>query len=345
MQAAVSVPGVLFSALIGYSGGSHRAPQSGSDALLLFSVFGLAGFFGRSFWGLIAVRFIQGIGTSGILGMGVVLIGDAFTGDARTRAMGINLTGITLVSMTGPIVAGFVAAGGTFRPFLIFLIGFPLAVWASRMPSDNPIGTVERPTRHLKAAMRTMKVNRTRRDYLGILVASLAAVFILHGLGLTVTPLFLEAEFGTSVEIRGFIVGAFQLGVILAAARIGRILSRHGEQRAISFAFWLIAGGAALAGSAPQPWVVGAGLAVAGLGFGTFIPQAQAYAASAAGDEYRGVTVLMWVTVVRLAQVVGPPTGSQIADRVGARPVYFVAAAGMAVLASVWLPLRRSIQR
>ena len=345
VQAAVSVPGVLFSILIGYMADRFGRRRVVLTALIFFSVFGCAGFFARSFWGLVGVRFLQGIGTSGILGVGIVLIADAFEGKARTRAMGINITGVTLVQMAGPVASSQLATGGIFRSFLIFTIGFPLAVWASRMPTDKPAGTIALPHRHIGSALRKMRRDGTMVDYLGLLVATLSGVFVLHGLGLTVTPLFLEEEFGTTVGVRGLILAAFQVGVILVAVRIGPILARLGAQWALTMAFWMMALGAALAGIAPNEWSVAGGLAVAGLGFGLFIPQAQAYAASAAGAEFRGVTVLMWVTVVRTAQVIGPPTGSNIADSFSGRAAFLLAAIGMALLAASWRPLRALGQR
>lgn len=344
VQAAVSVPGILFSALIGYFADKFGRRRIVLIALLFFSVFGLAGFFARSFWSLIAVRFFQGMGTSGILGVGIVIIGDAFEGEARTRAMGVNLTGVTLVAMLGPIVSSQLATGGIFRSFLIFVIGFPLAVWASRMPADTPTGSIDLPHRHFSAAISRMREIGSLVDYTGVLVASLASVFVLHGLGLTVTPLFLEEEFGTPVGTRGLILAGFQAGTILVAIRIGRVLSRLGVHRTLTIAFWLMAIGALSAGFAPSAALVGCGLAIAGVGFGMFVPQAQAYVANAAGAQFRGVTVLIWVTVLRIAQVIGPPTGSTISDRFGGRTAFLLAGVGIALLAVVWSPIRQRLE-
>jgi predicted MFS family arabinose efflux permease len=107
--------------------------------------------------------------------------------------------------------------------------------------------------------------------------------------------------------------------------------------------FWLMALGAAIAAVAPSVWVLVAGLSVAGLGFGVFQPQAQSYSAEVGGTQHRGLTVLLWVTVVRFAQFVGPPIGSVMADHTGPRSVFAVAAAGIAVLAATWRPLRRAL--
>ncbi|HEX6146699.1 MAG TPA: MFS transporter, partial [Acidimicrobiia bacterium] len=84
IQAAVSVPGVLLSILIGYFADRFGRRRVVLISLVVFTTFGVAGFFARSFWSLAAVRFVQGAGTSGILGLGIVLVGDLFEGSART---------------------------------------------------------------------------------------------------------------------------------------------------------------------------------------------------------------------------------------------------------------------
>lgn len=343
VQAAVSIAGVLFSALIGYSADRIGRRRVILFSLALFSVFGVAGFFARSFWTLVGARFVQGIGTSGILGMGIVLIGDAFEGSARTRAMGINMTGLQMTSLMGPVFAGIVAVNGTFRPFLIFLIGAPLACWASRMPSDRPTISVERPTRHLGAAVRAMRHNGTLADYLGVLAATFVATYLLHSLGLTVTPLVLADKFNVAVTARGVIIAMFQLGIVVAALRIGSLLDWLGTRRVLTIAFALMAAGAVIAAGAPTAMTLGIGMAVAGVGFGAFIPQAQSWVAHVGGSRYRGLTVLMWVTVIRFSQATGPPTGSFVYDRIGPAVPFLAAAVAMGLITVAWVPLRRTL--
>lgn len=345
VQAAVSVPGVLFSALIGYLADRLGRRRVVLTSLLIFSTFGVAGFFARSFGGLIAVRFLQGIGTSGILGVGIVLVADQFTGIDRVRAMGYNITGLTTVSMLGPAVSGLLATRNIFLPFLFFSIGYPLALWATRLPPDAPNRTTEPPLRHMGDAVTVMKKESTWINYLGVLVASVGAVVVLHGLGLTTTPLFLDEEFGTSVAVRGLIVATFQVGVILTAIRIGQIRARFGPARMITTSFSLMSLGTAIVVVAPEAWAVATGLAVAGVGFGLWVPLAQEYTARAGSTLYRGVTILTWVTVVRVSQVFGPPAGSFLSDAAGARVTFAVATLGMALMAATWQPLRRRFNR
>lgn len=340
VQAAVSVPGVLLSALIGYFADRLGRRRVVLFSLILFATAGAAGFFARSYWLLVGARFVQGIGTSGILGLSIVLVGDLFEGPERTRAMGFNLTGLTVVNMLGPITSGFVGATDVFRPFLIFLIGFPLAIWASRMPSERGHVT-ESPLRHAGAALHDLRRNRHTVDFVGVLGATIATTVLLHGFGYTTTPLFLDSVFGIDSSGRGLIIASFQVGTVLAAIQIGRLRARRAGSTIVGLALSLMAIGAGVTAIAPAWWFVSIGLGLSGVGFGLFVPLAQDRAATVGGTLYRGLTVLTWVTFVRIAQVIGPPAGSSMSEALGSRVTFGIAAAGMGLAALTWRPVRR----
>ncbi len=339
IQAAVSLPGVLLSILIGYLADRFGRRKVVLVSLLVFTTFGVAGFFARSFWGLAAARFLQGAGTSGILGLGIVLVGDLFDGPARTRAMGFNLTGTTLANMMGPIISGMVGQGGVFRPFLLFALGYPLALWITRMPVDPP-RAVESPLDHAGEALDSLRRGRHLADYIGILLATVAVTVVMHGLGFTTVPLFLDGEFGIAAAGRGLVIAAFQIGVVIAAIQIGRLRARHTGSRLVGVAFGLMSLGMGVIAAAPLWWVVALGLGLAGIGFGLFVPQAQTKAATLGGPLYRGLTVLTWVTFVRIAQFIGPPGGSWSAEAFGARVAFAIAAGVMLAGVILWRPIR-----
>jgi MFS family permease len=342
VQAAVSIPGVLLSAVIGYLADRLGRRRVVLTSLMLFASFGAAGFLARSYWALVAVRFLQGVGTSGILGLGIVLVGDLFDGSERTKVMGYNLTGVTVVNMLGPIASGALGAGGVFRPFLIFLVGYPLGLWASRMPSDPP-RRVGSPLLHAGEARRRLAEKRQLGDFGGVLAATVGTTVLLHGFGYTTAPLFLDSVFGIGSAGRGLIVATFQVGSVIAAIQIGRIRARWSGSRVVGMAFWAMGLGAAVTSVAPRWWVVSLGLGISGIGFGLFVPLAQDKAASLGGDVYRGLTVLTWVTFVRLAQVIGPPAGSWTSEAAGPRVTFAMAAAVMMAGALSWRSIRRAV--
>ena len=245
MQGSVALPGIIFSLVIGYLADRLGRKRVVVASTLIFSTFGLAGFWASSFWMLVGFRFLQGIGISGMLGLGIALVGDLFEGPERTRAVGYNLAGIQFMSMLGPIISGLIATGGTFRPFLLFGLGFPLALWATRLAIPRHAVTTRSPLRHVRDMVADMRASNTMTDYLGVLTASLLAVVVFHGVILTATPLFLESEFGVAVQGRGAILAFFQGGVVIAALVFSRVGSRLGS-RAVTLGFFLMALGLAL---------------------------------------------------------------------------------------------------
>lgn len=343
VQAAVSVPGVLLSALIGYFADRVGRRRVVLSSLILFSLAGAAGYFARSFWLLIAARLIQGIGTSGILGLSIVMVGDLFTGAERTRAMGINMAGLTVVNMAGPTLSGLIGAEDVFRPFLLFLVGLPLAVWVSRMPTDGG-REAESPLRHLGDTIRYIRHRGQLVDYAGVLIVTVANTVLLHGFGYTTTPLYLDEVFGIESSGRGLIIATFQIGTVVAAIQIGRLRAKRTGSSLVSLSLAAMASGALITAVAPTWWVVAIGLGVSGTGFGLFVPLAQERAAEVGGAVYRGLAVLMWVTVVRVAQVIGPPMGGSMSEGIGPRATFAIAGASMAVALLTWRPIRRYAQ-
>ena len=73
IQGAVAIPGIFLAMAIGYLADRRGRRFIGVASLLVFGVAGTAGFFARSFWALVVVRAVQGLGTSGILTSQMIL--------------------------------------------------------------------------------------------------------------------------------------------------------------------------------------------------------------------------------------------------------------------------------
>ncbi len=113
VQGAVAVPGIFLAVVIGYVADRRGRRLVAVASLAIFGVAGLAGFWVRSFWPLVLLRAVQGIGTSGMLSLGVVVVGDLFApGKDRRWALGINSAGITITAMISPIVGPTAARSG-----------------------------------------------------------------------------------------------------------------------------------------------------------------------------------------------------------------------------------------
>ncbi len=341
VQGAVAIPGIFLAAYIGYLADRFGRRRVIRASLLVFGIFGLASFFARSYWLLVGARMLQGLGTSGLLSLGVVLIGDLFTGIERRRAMGINMAALTMTTTLAPIAGGFIAEGGAFRPFLVYVVAFPVFLMARRLPDPEAGSPPSPPFRHLREAMQLLKREGKRSDFLGVLPMSLLTLGIFLGLGLTVLPLFLESEFGLGVSQRGLIAAVLSGSSSFASAFSGRVGSRVKPRQVLTTAFIFMVVGFTVIGLAPSLWVLPLGLVVLGLATGSIFPLLQDYSASVGPAHYRGMLVGTWVSANRVGQFAGPAGGTAVADSIGDRRAYFAGAVAMGVIAATWMPLRR----
>ena len=243
VQGAVAVPGIFLATYTGYLADRFGRRTVIRWSLLIFGFAGVASLFARSFWPLIATRLVQGLGTSGLMSLGVVVIGDMFVGLERRWAMGMNIAAVTGTTALAPVFGGLLAEGGAFRPFLLTTLAFPLWFFASALPDKPADPVTTRPFVHFRSALDDLRQNRRIGDFLGVLPMSLITLGSFVGLGLTVTPLFLERVFDVSVSRRGFIMafgaGASSLTSLLA----GRIGARIQRGRILMVAFGLMTAG------------------------------------------------------------------------------------------------------
>lgn len=341
LQGAVALPGIFLAAYIGYLADKLGRRRVVRVSLLVFGTFGLASFFAPNYEVLVAFRVLQGLGTSGLLSIGVVVIGDLFTGLERRWAMGLNLAALTATTTFAPVLGGFLAEGGAFRPFLVFVVAFPLFFWARKLPDpDRPQGLAP-PITHIRNALGHLKEKGTLTDFLGVLPMSLLTLGVFLGLGLTVLPLFLENEFGLSSSQRGLIQSMLSAASSTASVLSGRIGARFSPTQVLSTSFALMVVGFTVIGLAPSLVVLPIGLIVLGFGTGSIFPLLQDYSASIGPAQYRGALVGTWVSANRVGQALGPTGGGALADGIGERASYFVGAAVMTVVGLVWLPTRR----
>lgn len=345
VQGAVALPGIFLASYIGYLADRFGRRRVIRISLVVFGVAGLASFYTRSYWPLVAVRAVQGLGASGLLSLGVVVIGDLFTGIERRWAMGINLAALTTVTTLAPVVGGVLAEGGAFRPFLVFVLAFPVFFWARRLPDSGVGPDSSPPLRHLAEALAHLRERGRLGDFLGVLPMSLVTLGVFLGLGLTVLPLYLQNEFGLGASQRGLVQAIVSAASSTASVMSGRVGARFSPSAVISWSFLLMVAGFLVVAVAPSLWVLPLGLVVLGIGSGSIFPLLQDYAASSGPARYRGVLVGTWVSANRVGQFVGPSSGTAVADAMGERTSYFLGAALMAAVALTWRPARRWVGR
>lgn len=342
VQGAVAIPGIFLAFVIGYIADLKGRRFVAVITLLIFGAAGVAGFFLRSFWPLVIARAIQGIGTSAALSLGVVVVGDLFPpGHERRWALGINVAGITVTGLFAPVLGGWLASNGAFRPFLVYALAFPVALWARTLPGRPDGPPPPPPMQHVRAMVDVLRKGGRLVDFSGLLPLSALVMVIFVGFGFTTTPLFLERVFEVESTGRGLLQAVISVGSSLSALNAAKIISRSTPSRVIAATFFGIGGSFAVLAVAPNLWIVGAGLLTLGLCLGLVFPVIQDFVTSSVPGAFRGAAVGTWISAIRLGQSVGPVAGSGLADGAGERFTYGVAAASVLVVAIVWRPLRR----
>jgi MFS family permease len=342
VQGAVAVPGIFLAILIGYVADLKGRRFVAIVTLLIFGVAGVAGFFLRSFWPLVIARAIQGIGTSAALSLGVVVVGDLFPpGHQRRWALGINTAGITVTGLFAPVLGGWLASGGVFRPFLVYALAFPVALWARRLPGRPDGPPPPPPVAHVRKMFGIFKETGRFTDFAGLLPFSVVVMIVFVGFGFTTTPLFLERVFDVGSTGRGLLQAVVSVGSSIGALSVARLVGWFAPSRLLSSAFFGIVVAFAVLATSPNLWIAAAGLLVLGLGLGVIFPVIQDFVASSVDGAYRGAAVGTWISSIRLGQSVGPIAGSALADGVGERATYGVAAVTVLLVAVLWRPLRR----
>jgi MFS family permease len=192
-------------------------------SLLIFAVAGLSGFFLQDLYAILVGRFFVGVGIAGITCSSTALISEYYGGTSRikvlsyqTAAMGI---GVLILETSGGALAGI----GWHYPFLIYGLGFLIAMLAlvSMKEPSHLSADPNRPGAVLYNTDRKIIVF----CYMAIFFAMLM-MFIMP----SKLPDYMSGSLGASPLISGMYLGA--LGVCTAVVallfrRISSVMDRH----------------------------------------------------------------------------------------------------------------------
>ncbi|WP_165521947.1 MFS transporter [Micromonospora zingiberis] len=104
--------------------------------LLLYGLAGGAGAIVESYPLLIATRLVFGVGAALVFTGTTVGLLDRYAGPARDRVMGWRSTAISLGGVVWPLIGGVLGVLSWRAPFLVYLLGIPLALLALRLPDE-----------------------------------------------------------------------------------------------------------------------------------------------------------------------------------------------------------------
>jgi MFS family permease len=243
------------------------------------------------------------------------------------------LVGGILVSTSGPDTAYWLNAA-TFVLSALLLLRIPGRLLQARAaPSQG----------HLRDLRAGFALVRRARPLLTVLVVWNVAM--LANAGVNVAEVVLaKASFHAGDFGFGLLVAAAGLGLAGGSLAAGPLLERRPTREVYGGSLALMAVGTALAAVSPDVWVAAAYVVVSGAGNGSTVVCNALLVQRGAPDELRGraFTVLMSSTAVSLGA--GMIAAGLVTNALGARWVWGIAAAILAVAATLGLALARGVE-
>lgn len=330
--AAFTLPGVLFSPLVGILADRMGRKKILVPALFLFGIAGFCCFFARDVRTLLALRFVQGMGAAPLGVLYGTMIGDLYSGRNRSTAMGYNASVLSLGTALFPAIGGVLAMLGWNWPFVLPLLAIPLGLAImSRMNNPEP-----RSTAGLGEYMRdTMQQLRSRRA-LVLFATTFLTFVILYGPIVTYLPILLNQRFQSTPATIGSVFLAASLATALASFRLGRLSERFGNRA-------LLATGALFYGlcmvgvpNTPGFWMTILPVTCFGIAQGLNIPTVMTMLTTLAPMEQRGAFMAANGMILRLSQTTAPMVMGGVYAWLGMNAVYMsglLCAVGILLLA------------
>ena len=328
IMAVYSLPALVFVPLLSLVADRFSKKWVVVPSLVLFTAGGFA-FTAENFETLLWLRFIQGLGASGLSGIALGLVGDYFQREDRIRV----LANISFLQNVGagvlPVIGGALALIAWDVPYLASFLTIPLALFGLVImkPGDNtpaPGGTAL-----LGHAWRNI-TDRRALELMGM-----TGGFILVGFGVFVTyiPTFLANNFATGSLIIGIIVGARSVSGAIMSSRITWLMRTVPPRWLIFSAFLVQSAGLAVVPLLPNDWSVMIAALCYGGAFGIVRPALQIMMLENAPEDLRATFGGGIAVSLRFAQTIGPFIAGLVIGAWGFGPLFFGAAAVPLLLA------------
>ena len=314
--------GIVLSPFLGLLADSAGRKRVLVPSLAVFSLAGGAIAFAPDFRVVLAVRLVQGTAAAGIFVTTVTLIGDAFEGVRRNAVLGVNTSVLAAGAAVYPLLGGYLATVSWNAPFLAYLLGLPVAVFAwvalEETAGDGRRGGFA----HLREAGRSL----VRRDAVVPYATAFLSEVLLFGVVITALP-FLLYDFGISTVVVGSVLTVAEAVSAVVAAGNGRLARRFSDGRiiALGYACYGVGPLTAWAGASFPAVVVGA--AVLGAGVGLTMPSVDALLSDLAATEHRAEALSIRNSVTFLGRAVGPFLFAGLGAQTGYRPLLLAAGA------------------
>ena len=198
--------------------------------LAIIVVSSLGAFVAFSYWMLLAVRFLEGVGSAFYVTSSLAALAKAAPAEKRGRYMGVYVNSLLLGQIFGPVVGGAVTVyGGLAAPFAAYAVcaavGLVLVSALLRLPEGDAESRFD--------WVATKRLVRDR-SFLVVTLGVLAAFFARGGVITTVLPFFAQLNWGLepkdAVATTGLLITVMAGSSLLTMYPSGLLADRHGRK-------------------------------------------------------------------------------------------------------------------
>lgn len=314
------------------------------SGLLIVAVSTGASALAQSYWQLLVLRSVGGIGSTMFTVSSLALVIRLSPPAERGRVSGLWSTSFLIGSVSGPLVGGALAGFGLRAPFVIYMVALLAATAAVYLSLRNSHLAAPEPTGTLQVM--TFREALARREYRAVLWSNFANGAAVFGVRMALVPLLVVEVLHQPPGMAGVALTVFAAGNVAVLFVSGRLSDRWGRRPFLIAGSLVCAVGTIGLGFAPNLLLLMVSSVVAGLGSGMLSPNQQAALADIIGPKARGGPVLAGFQMAAdLGTVIGPVAIGALAQHVSYGVALSVTGGLLAVAAVVWTVVPEPLQR
>ena len=273
-------------------------------SLFLFAIAGVACVFASNFHTLLELRFLEGIGAAPLESLALTLISDLYRGKMLTAAMGLNASVIGISLAVYPLISGGLTTLGWQYAFLLPLLAIPIALLVIFVLEIPELPKQE----NFNLKIYTANIMRSINNYqvIGLLCAVIALFILLFGPYFTYIPIIANDSLGASAITIGIIQASMALSLAFVSSQIALFPQYLSEITLIKVSFIVYTLALIITPTLHNVWLLFIPSVLFGAAHGMCFPSTQALLGKLAPEGYRAGFMSVNVTVLSLAQGLGP---------------------------------------
>jgi len=317
-----TLPGIFKTPFLGI-----LADRIGRKTILIPSMvlFGVAGFlcvFQKSYEGLLAMRFFQGIGAASLGSLNVTIIGDIWNGERRVKAMGYNASVLSIGTASFPAIGGVLAAFDWRFAFALPVLILPLTLTVGlKLKTPGVSNHIS-----LKEYLGNVWKIVNRKKAWGLFITNILVFIILYGAFLSFFPLLMEERFGADSIIIGVTMSLASVTTALFSSRLGWARKKYRAHTLLIFSSVVYTISLIVLSFAVNWPLLITAIVLFGVAHGFFLPNIQTILVGLAPLSERAAFMALNGMILRIGQTLGPVMAALFYINQNLQPVFLFSA-------------------